>query len=119
MRQQTTKHYKLQVTMSFEEFAKYGDAIKAHFTVESPYSLCGDIIKFPKIWVNKSNFDVFHPVFSDYTEFIGESTKFIYYGLPCIKDTISRYLYRSALSYNDTGFDIIAEDYMYKHRINK
>ena len=119
MRQQLTKHHKLQVTMSFEEFAKYGDAIKAHFTVESPYSLCGDIIKFPKIWVNKSNFDVFHPVFSDFTEFIGESADFIYYGLPCIKETISRYLYRSALSYNDTGFDIIAEDYMHKHHINK
>ena len=119
MRQQTTKHYKLQVTMSFEEFEKYGDAIKAHITVKSPYSLCGDIIKFPKIWVNKSNFDVFHPVFSDYTEFIGESNKFIYYGLPCSKDSIAKYLYRSALSYNDADFDTIAEDYMYKHYINK
>ena len=96
MRQQPTKHHKLQVTMSFDEFTKYGDAIKAHLTVESPYSLCGDIIKFPKIWVNKPNFNIFHSVFSDYTEFIGESADFIYYGLSCIKDHISRYLSRSA-----------------------
>ena len=119
MRQQTTKHYKLQVTMSFDEFIKYGDAIKAHLTRMPSYSICGDIVRISRIWVNKSNFDVFHPVFSDYTEFIGESTKFIYYGLPCIKDTISKYLYRSALSYNDADFDTIAEDYMYKHYINK
>ena len=45
MIQQTTKHYKLQVTMSFEEFVKCGDAVKAHFTAELPYSFINIVTK--------------------------------------------------------------------------
>lgn len=111
---QQLKHYRIQVTMSLDEFIQYGDAIKAHLTRMSPYSLCGDMIRIPKIWVNKSNFDVFHPTFSDYTEFIGESERFIYYALPSIKSNIRRYFKKYALSDEDMCLNKLITNYLYK-----
>ena len=100
--------------MSFDEFIKYGDAIKAHLTRMPSYSICGDIVRISRIWVNKSNFDVFHPTFSDYTEFIGESEKFIYYALPCIKNSNYYYLRKCALSYDDVYFNNLVTNYIYR-----
>lgn len=111
---QQIKHYRIQVTMSLDEFIQYGDAVKAHLEKMPSYSLCGDMIRIPRRWVNKVNFDLFHPTFEDYTEFIGESDRFIYYALPCIKDSIQYYIRSCALAYEDINFYTVVFNYIYR-----